>query len=129
MTIKLLSFDLDDTLWAVDPVMVQANLALYQWLDQHAPLFTVRYQLEDFGQLRRKVLKAQPEIGHSVTAIRLAVLRYGLQQSGYSDTDAERLTSGAFEAFLVARNQVELFQHAQQMLSEASTHYRLGRPE
>ncbi len=126
MAIKLISFDLDDTLWAVGPVMVQANLCLYQWLQQHAPRFSQRYALEDFGRLREQVVKQHPEIAHSVTAVRLAVLQQGLSNSGYNEADTQALAKAAFDVFLVARNQVELFQHAQQMLSELSTHYRLA---
>lgn len=125
MSITVISFDLDDTLWAVQPVITQANLALYRWLENNAPQFTARYQLQDFDRLRDEVLGQQPHIAHSVTAIRLAVLKHGLIQSGYSAQDAERLTPTAFEVFIVARNQVEFFQHAQQMLTELSAHYRL----
>ncbi|WP_315982217.1 hypothetical protein [Aliamphritea spongicola] len=35
--IKCITFDLDDTLWAVDPVITHANNTLYGWLDEHAP--------------------------------------------------------------------------------------------
>ncbi|WP_421867464.1 HAD family hydrolase [Motiliproteus sp.] len=124
-TIKLISFDLDDTLWAVGPVIVQANLTLYRWLDTNAPAFTERYQLEDFDKLRRIVVSEQPDIAHSVTAIRLAVLTKGLLDSGYDNAAAEQLAEAAFEVFLAARNQVELFQHAQQMLIDLSANYRL----
>ncbi len=125
MTIQVISFDLDDTLWAVQPVIQQANLALYRWLDTNAPLFSAHYQLQDFDRLRDEVLGQQPQIAHSVTAIRLAVLRHGLTQSGYGVEDAERLTHAAFEIFIAARNRVDFFQHAQQMLTELSAHYRL----
>tara|TARA_R110002094_G_scaffold57798_6_gene68943 strand:+ start:1097 stop:1807 length:711 start_codon:yes stop_codon:yes gene_type:complete len=125
MTIKVISFDLDDTLWAVKPVIVQANHALYHWLECHAPGFTEHYQLKDFDRLRIEVLERQPEISHSVTAIRLAVLRRGLTKSGYSADEVNALTQAAFDVFIAARNQVTLFQHAQQMLTELSTQYRL----
>lgn len=124
-TIKLISFDLDDTLWAVDPVIVQANLTLYRWLETNAPAFTEHYQLEDFNHLRQAVVDEQPEIAHSVTAIRLAVLNKGLLNSGYDNDTADQLTQAAFDVFLAARNQVELFQHAQQMLIDLSANYRL----
>ena len=31
------AFDLDDTLWAIEPVLVRAEGLLYDWLRQHAP--------------------------------------------------------------------------------------------
>lgn len=125
MAIKVISFDLDDTLWAVKPVIVQANQALYRWLDSHAPGFTRLYQLKDFDRLRIEVLERLPEISHSVTAIRLAVLRRGLAKSGYQSNEVEALSLAAFKVFIAARNQVTLFQHAPQMLAELSAHYRL----
>ncbi|MEH6648754.1 MAG: HAD-IA family hydrolase [Motiliproteus sp.] len=124
-SIKLISFDLDDTLWAVGPVIVQANLCLYRWLQQHAPRFTDRYTLDDFGSLRRIVIANQPVIEHSVTAVRLAVLHYGINQSGYGSKESETLAAAAFEVFLLARNRVELFAHASQMLTDLSAHYRI----
>ena len=126
MAIQLISFDLDDTLWAVDPVMIQANLTLYRWLESHAPKFTARYRLEDFGRLRQQAVEQQPEIAHSVTAVRLTVLNRGLLNSGYTEAESDQLTEAAFEVFLQARNQVELFQHAQQLLIDLSQRYRLA---
>ena len=34
----VLSFDLDDTLWAVEPVMQAAEAAMLAWLEEHHPL-------------------------------------------------------------------------------------------
>lgn len=124
-SIKLISFDLDDTLWAVGPVILQANLCLYHWLQQYAPRFTDRFTLDDFGTLRRIVITSQPEIEHSVTATRIAVLQYGLNQSGYKEKESEALAATAFEVFLQARNRVELFAHANQMLTDLSANYRI----
>lgn len=125
ISIRVISFDLDDTLWAVKPVIQQANQTLYHWLQSNAPRFTAQYQLADFEQLRAEVLLQQPGISHSVSAIRLAVLQRGLAQAGYPGAEAERLSRCAFEVFIEARNRVTLFQHAPQMLNELSTHYRL----
>ena len=33
----VLSFDLDDTLWAVQPVMLAAEAAMLAWLREHHP--------------------------------------------------------------------------------------------
>ncbi|RTE67168.1 HAD family hydrolase [Amphritea opalescens] len=116
--IKCITFDLDDTLWAVDPVIVEANKTLYQWLAEHAELFVNCYQLSDFDQLKNRALEAFPDIGHSVTLIRLKQLEIGLLDAGYSAEQAVALSHQAFEVFIAARNQVELFEHARSMLEQ-----------
>lgn len=117
--IKCVTFDLDDTLWAVDPVIHQANRTLWQWLDENAPLFTACHQLVDLtegSELRQALLKEMPEIGHSVSLIRVKLLERGCIAAGYTATESILLAERAFEVFMQARHQVELFEHAQAML-------------
>ncbi|MEH6627594.1 MAG: HAD-IA family hydrolase [Motiliproteus sp.] len=124
--IKVITFDLDDTLWSINPVMVKANQALYQWLQDHAPAFADRYQLQDFSKLRQQVVDQHPQWSHSVTAIRLGVLRHGLSSSGYQGDQLEQLVEQAFDCFIKARNQVEFFHHALTMIQQLHKHYQLG---
>lgn len=125
--IKCITFDLDDTLWAVDPVVRQANITLIEWLAENAPRFTDMFRLRDLNELRNQVVSAQPEISHSVSQIRLAVLEAGLTQSGYSEAEAKPLVQAAFDVFLEARQQVEFFEHAMVMLETLSEHgYIIG---
>jgi len=35
--IKVLSFDLDDTLWDCPPAIERAEIALFNWFERHAP--------------------------------------------------------------------------------------------
>ncbi|MEH6578301.1 MAG: HAD-IA family hydrolase [Amphritea sp.] len=114
--IKCITFDLDDTLWAVDPVITQANQTLYGWLNDNAEQFVKCHQLSDFPRLREQVLERHPEIAHSVTMIRMKLLEHGLREAGYPEVQVEALAAKAFEVFLDARNQVELFEHARGML-------------
>jgi len=116
--IKCITFDLDDTLWAVDPVIVEANKTLYRWLSDNAALFVKCYQLRDFEHLKQKALANFPGISHSVTQIRLKQLEIGLLDAGYPQAQAEALAHQAFEVFIEARNQVELFEHARAMLEQ-----------
>ena len=115
--IKCITFDLDDTLWAVDPVITHANQTLYSWLDSAAPEFCKHFQISDFPDLREQVLAAYPETAHSVTLIRLRQLEIGLRQVGYSDSEIEALVPQAFEVFLAARNEVTFFPHVHDMLN------------
>jgi len=125
--IKCITFDLDDTLWAVDPVVHQANLTLMQWLQDNAPLFTQRFELADLNELRRQALLARPEISHSVTLIRRQVLESGLKQAGYSAEQIPTLVDAAFEVFLEARQQVSFFEHALDILDQLKQQgYQIG---
>lgn len=125
--IRCITFDLDDTLWAVDPVIRQANQTLFDWLAQYAPAFTELYQLSDLVSLRTAVLQQQPSIAHSVSLIRRAQLRHGLAQVGYGGAELERLAEQAFEVFLEARQQVTFFAHARDMLCQLKQQgYQLG---
>lgn len=110
--IKCVTFDLDDTLWAVNPVVRAANHTMYEWLAEKAPLFNAMYTLRDLNHLKQQVLTAQPEIGYSVTRIRLAVLELGLVNAGYSCDQACALAEEGFKVFHQARQQVEFFEGA-----------------
>lgn len=119
--IKCVTFDLDDTLWAVDPVIQQANGELWDWLAHNAPLFTRSYVLADLAEgseMRHRLMEQQPEIAHSMTLIRLRLLEQGCLNVGYSVEQSRQLAHAAFDVFIRARHQVELFEHAQTMLEQ-----------
>jgi putative hydrolase of the HAD superfamily len=119
--IKCVTFDLDDTLWAVDPVIHQANRELWDWLEQNAPLFTQNHVLADLAEgsaMRQRLLQQEPDIAHSMTQVRLRLLEQGCLSAGYSDDQARQMAAAAFDVFIRARHQVELFEHAQAMLEQ-----------
>lgn len=125
--IKCITFDLDDTLWAVGPVVRAANHTLYEWLYENAPLFNQTYQLRDLNTLREQVLTQQPEISYSVSRIRMEVLKYGLMQVGYSAEITNKIAEEAFAVFYQARQKVEFFEHALSMLETLkASGYLLG---
>lgn len=122
-----ITFDLDDTLWAVNPLMQQANQTMFDWLAQHAPKFRQNYKLTDLPLLRAQALELQPEIGYSVTKIRQQQIKLGLLNSGYSHKQVQPLVTAAFEIFLQARQQVKFFPDAKKTLSQLKQQgYYLG---
>ena len=48
--IRAISLDLDDTLWPIGPIMVQAEAALKQWLCAHAPGAMALYSQPEWVQ-------------------------------------------------------------------------------
>jgi putative hydrolase of the HAD superfamily len=117
--IECVTFDLDDTLWAVDPVIEQANRELWQWLEAHAPEVSQTLAPADLSAgsaLHQQLLQRAPEIAHSVSQVRLRLLEQGCRAAGHGEERARQLAAAAFEVFLHARHRVEPFEHAQPVL-------------
>lgn len=124
--IQLVTFDLDNTLWETESVVVAAEQTLLDWLERHAPLFTQRLDRHARRQVRDAVLAAHPELRHRVTALRIAILNQGLRSAGYSDAQANELALAGFEVFLEARHALTFFPHCEALLEELSRHYLLA---
>jgi putative hydrolase of the HAD superfamily len=109
--IKCLTFDLDDTLWDIRPVIKNLDKKLYQWLVANAPAYTQKHPIEHFIYLKNYVITHFPEIAHSVTQVRIKGLELGLKDAGYSDIEASVLAEQGFVVALKARQEVEYFAH------------------
>lgn len=124
--VRLVTFDLDDTLWDVAPVLVRAEQRLYQWLQQQTPELTRRYDSLALQQRMAKQLAAMPELAHQISQLRILALEQALADSGYASDRAAQLARDAFAVFLGARHEVEYFEHALEILATLSKRYTLG---
>ena len=104
--IRAISLDLDDTLWAIGPVIRNAEASLRDWLAEHFPDVVAQFSTEDMLNVRRNVMAAHPAMRHDLRFIRKAVLAHVAVESGY---DAAELVEPAFDVFDRARNTVDLF--------------------
>lgn len=125
MSIRLITFDLDDTLWSVKPVIVAANNALRVWLANHAPRLE-ELTVERLGQLRGELVAQQPLLDQRVSELRYQVLLRALLQSGYAEDEARDIAEQAFQVFLAARQNVELFSDVLPTLEQLRRDYMLG---
>lgn len=105
--IRLVTFDLDDTLWHTAPVIARAEQSLQDWLLQRAPQLGLM-TLERLQQLRKRVLQRMPQIAHSVSEIRFQVLRLAYLDAGDTPEQAATLAEEAFQHFLGERQKVEV---------------------
>src|SRR5688572_29832802 len=71
---KAILFDLDDTLWPIEPVIRQAEESLHQWLHANAPRVAERFSIENLRQARLALLAQQPEFQLDLGALRRAGL-------------------------------------------------------
>jgi len=125
MSIQLITFDLDDTLWEVAPVLENAEIALREWLLTHTPLIGAE-GVERLRDIRSALVTAEPALRHRISELRRRVLQQALGEVGYAERDARRLAEQAFEVFLAARHRVSLFPEAQPTLETLANRYRLA---
>lgn len=119
--VRLLTIDLDDTLWPCFPTIKRAERALYDWLSEQVPGLADAYSLEDLRDLRRQTVRDLPQIAHDVTALRLASLR----QLMHALNQPEGLAQQASTVFRRARNRVEPFAEVAEVLARLRRRYVL----
>lgn len=125
MSIKLITFDLDDTLWDTAPVIVSAEAILRDWLAANAPDLGA-VPVEHLYAIRERLVAAEPGLKHRISALRRRVLFHALEDVGYSENKARELANEGFEVFLHARHQIDIFPEVQPVLEILRHHYTLG---
>jgi len=119
--IKVLSFDLDDTLWPCYPTITRAEDLLYQWLADHVPVITQSYDMQQLRSRRIELFKQYPELAHDLTKLRIRSFELLADEFALADDWIEP----AFEVFYEARQQVTLFEDVKPVLDELSKDYQL----
>jgi putative hydrolase of the HAD superfamily len=102
--VRAVAFDLDNTLWDVEPVLARAEARMLEWLHVHCPRIPAQLSLADMRAAREELARAEPHNAHDVTYLRLTALERHARECGYTDGLAAR----AFEVFLAARCEVEI---------------------
>jgi FMN hydrolase / 5-amino-6-(5-phospho-D-ribitylamino)uracil phosphatase len=117
----VLSFDLDDTLWPVGPVIAAAERELLSWLRERHPEIVSGHDLGSLRALRDGVAQRFPERSHDLTFLRHRALKDLFGAAGH----AESLADAALEVFFSARNRVEFYDDVRPALSRLRARYRL----
>ncbi|MBT5702307.1 MAG: HAD family hydrolase [Gammaproteobacteria bacterium] len=121
--IKVIAFDLDDTLWEVGPVIRRAESILAHWLEKEVPEY--RYEPAKLMPIRETLLREDPTLGHRLTAFRQRLIEISLAPH-LDQESAASCAEGAMEIFLTARNDVEFFEGALETLRELTGSFQLG---
>jgi FMN hydrolase / 5-amino-6-(5-phospho-D-ribitylamino)uracil phosphatase len=120
--IRALAFDLDNTLWEVEPVLLRAEERLLEWLREHWPRIPERFSLEDMRVARRQLALDEPERAHDFNYLRTESMARHARECGY----AESVGTSAFEVFFAARNEVEAFADVRPALTRLRERYVLA---
>jgi FMN hydrolase / 5-amino-6-(5-phospho-D-ribitylamino)uracil phosphatase len=117
----VLSFDLDDTLWPVAPVIAAAENTLFSWLRERYPSAVGDHDLESMRTQRAAVAARFPQHAHDLTYLRHRALEELFVASGH----AAALADDALEVFFDARNRVEFYDDVRPSLERLRARYRL----
>ncbi|MCB1824983.1 MAG: HAD-IA family hydrolase [Candidatus Competibacteraceae bacterium] len=120
--IKAITFDLDDTLWDIWPVVERAEQLLHDWLTARYPRMTERFTPLELRDLSAEVSAARPHMAHDRTWLRKAALNLAARRAGYREFDVD----SAFEVFFIARNAVEPFADVRPTLERLARRYTLA---
>jgi HAD superfamily hydrolase (TIGR01509 family) len=122
MSIKAVLFDLDDTLWPVEALIMQAELTLHQWMDVHAPGITEHHTIESLRKRRQALVKTNPRFEYDLWALRHTMLSQVFHEYG-SD---QKMADQAMAVFADARNKVQLYDEVIPVLNQLQTQVSLG---
>lgn len=125
MTIKLITFDLDNTLWHTDPVIIKAEEAQWQSVIQLCPSAINLFTPVLLKKIKLETIEKNPHLRHKLSSLRQAFLFQLFIQCGISKAQAEHFSQQAFSDFINVRNQVELFPGALNLLTALQKKYHV----
>jgi len=123
---SILSLDLDDTLWPVEPVIAAAEHAVLEWLREHHPSVVEGHDVASMRAERARFAARHPEYGHNLTLVRRRTLAEAFLAAGYPPIDGEPApVAEALAVFHHMRNRVTFYPDALPALEALGARYRL----
>ncbi|KTF13793.1 HAD-IA family hydrolase [Pseudoalteromonas sp. H105] len=121
--VKVLSFDLDDTLYNNHPIIKAAVQAQIDYLNA---LPDWQAQGRHYWQhCRELAVKRSPALVDNVTQWRKDTLQLGLAKLGYQGAQLEQHVSGAYHAFADARSNIVVSDEVLSLLAQLAKKYQL----
>jgi len=124
--IKLITFDLDNTLWDVDPVIKNAEITLHKWLKENHPEAAILFSDATINKIRKDILLKEPLIIYRLTDFRKKTIKHAFMAADYTEKNASAASEDAFAIFYEARNNVNFFPDVINTLGTLSKLYQLG---
>jgi HAD superfamily hydrolase (TIGR01549 family) len=124
--LKVITFDLDNTLWDVDRVIVRAEQQMRAWLAENVPEYAELFPPEVIFELRTEIVSQHPQLKHDLSKLREEVLFEAIRRCGYAQPRARQYAQEAFQRFFEARHEVEFFEGALETLAVLAEQYVLG---
>ena len=126
MTIKSISFDLDDTLWPLMPNIMEAEKTTNEWIKDNFPGTAALLGKQDVIEIRDKLIKEDPNLMNQISDLR-KLMFYELNiRAGYGKEESENMAEEAFEIYFKSRNAVTFYEGVIETLELLKSDYSLG---
>ena len=123
--IRLITLDLDNTLWDIEKTMVRAEKELRVHLKSVSEKAFDIYCSETTSEIRNRLMREQPGLRSDLTEFRKLLLSEIFFQAGNSIQNSKILASSAFNKFFEFRNKVVFFEGAIDVLTALSEKYKV----
>ena len=120
--LRAVAFDLDNTLWDIEPVLERAEGKLVAWLRENCPRIPERVTVEEMRTAREQVARDEPERAHDFNYLRTVALARHARECGYE----EAIATQAFDVFYRARNELDVFEDVRPALDRLKSRYALA---
>jgi putative hydrolase of the HAD superfamily len=120
--VRAICFDLDNTLWEIEPVLLRAEAILTDWLRLRYPRIPERFSAEQMLAMRAALATEEPHQAHDFTYLRRETLARMAEVVGYE----RDIAHAAFDAWHAARNEVTPFVETLPALERLKERYRLA---
>ena len=126
MTLKVISFDLDDTFWPILPVVLRAEKLTNLWLIKNYPCIEPLLKKEEIIPIRDELIYKNASLSHQLSKLRSMIVSELAMRAGYDASESKEIASKSFEIFFEARNEVVLFEGVKESLENLKSNYSLG---
>ncbi|MDG6895892.1 5-amino-6-(5-phospho-D-ribitylamino)uracil phosphatase YigB [Volucribacter amazonae] len=120
---KLISFDLDDTLYDNRPVIIQAEQAFVDYLAQRSGIAQVN--LSYWQYWKQQIAQQNPLLCENVVQWRREILRQLLLAHQRSAVDIEKIIADCLQEFVQWRHQIQLPKQSIEVLNQLAQKYPL----
>ena len=114
--IKLITFDLDDTVWPNQKVIVDAEKALWNFLLMKVPQLKNDLNEESINKIRVRLVEKDNSLKFDLTKFRKEVVKELLLKIGLDENEAIYYSNESFNEFFKVRNKVQLYKDAKNIL-------------
>ena len=122
--IRMITFDLDDTLWDNVPTITKAEIETRKWIENKVGKINWG-DLNDFLNLREELIKEDESIKWDISKLRKEIFRRKLAHIT-PEKYRNKLVEDAFAVFISRRHEVMLFDGVEVALKQLSKNFLLG---